>query len=96
MNEYEQATQNALSFQTLAGNAVLLEIGARLGLVDALLSQEKITVSEMAFRSGVSEDFVSAYYSALELCWIGAEPPESSFGNTLFCLSESFEVEPSW
>ena len=53
------------SAQTLAGKAILLEIGAKLGLIDPLLSQDEISVAKVAGDSGVAETFVSAYYSAL-------------------------------
>jgi len=51
--------------QTLAGNAVLLEIGARLGIVDPLFSRERVSVADVADQTGIEKQFVSDYYSAL-------------------------------
>jgi predicted O-methyltransferase YrrM len=61
MNELSQ--QGAA--QTLAGRAVLLEIGAKLGVLDPLLTSEEISVADVASRSGVKASLVSAYYLAL-------------------------------
>lgn len=51
--------------QDLAGKAILLEIGANIGILDPLVSQGEVCVSEVAKKAGVPEPFVSAYYTAL-------------------------------
>ena len=65
MNELDHSSYNNKSAQTFAGKAVLLEIGANLGLLDPLLSQEEISITEMANNLGIQESLVSSYYSAL-------------------------------
>jgi SAM-dependent methyltransferase len=57
--------RGANSAQTLAGRAVLLEIGAKLGILDPLLSDKEVSVKETASNSGLGEPLVAAYYSAL-------------------------------
>jgi methyltransferase family protein len=58
------ADVTAPNAQTLAGYAILLEVGASLGLIDPLL---KGTVSppQLSQRTGLSAPFVSAFYEAL-------------------------------
>jgi SAM-dependent methyltransferase len=51
--------------QTLAGRAVLLEVGARLGVLDPLLARPEVSVAEVAKECGVKRSLVNAYYEAL-------------------------------
>jgi predicted O-methyltransferase YrrM len=60
-----EPTENWRSVQTLAGNAVLLEIGARLGVLSGLPLQKEISVADAARTSGVEESVIAAYFSAL-------------------------------
>lgn len=67
--------------QTLAGKAILLEIGAKAGILDPLLSQREISVAEVATSSGVPESFVSGYYKALTHAGLAKIAAESTNGN---------------
>lgn len=58
------ATENA-SAQTLAGRAILLEIGAKLGVLAYLVEGEYTPVVDIAKRVGVTPELVSSYYAAL-------------------------------
>jgi SAM-dependent methyltransferase len=65
MNDTTHPTDTRPTAQTLAGRAVLLELGAQLGVLDPLLSQKEVSVSEVASKAGLSVSVVSAYYAAL-------------------------------
>jgi len=71
--------------QTIAGKAVLLEIGAQLGILDQLLSEREFSAAEVAGKSGVSESLVSAYYSAL--VHGGLACAAGSNGATTYCAA---------
>lgn len=66
--------------QTLAGKAVLLEIGAKAGILDPLLSQGEISVTEVARNSRVPEPFVSGYYKALTHAGLATTSAKSGNG----------------
>ena len=88
MNQPDAHDHHNGSAQSLAGKAVLLEIGAKLGLIDPLLSQGEISVTEVAGDSGVRESFVSAYYSALARAGLATASPLSSGGETHYSASD--------
>jgi SAM-dependent methyltransferase len=64
MSKPEKSNTHSSYAQTLAGRAILLEIGARLGILDPLLSNDSVSVMDIASSTGVKESFVSAYYAA--------------------------------
>ena len=76
-----------VSAQTLAGKAVLLEIGAKLGLVEPLLSQKEVSIAEMAINSGFQESLLYSYYSALTHAGLARACPTISNGTTYFSAS---------
>jgi hypothetical protein len=51
--------------QALAGRAVLLEIAARLGALEPLLSHKSVSIAQAADTSGVDPDYLAALYGAL-------------------------------
>jgi hypothetical protein len=51
--------------QALAGKAVLLEIGARVGALEPLLSHKTVSIAEAADASGVDPSFLAGLYAAL-------------------------------
>jgi len=87
MNEVNSSRCSQSSPQTLAGRAVLLEIGARSGLLDPLLSQKEVFVTEVADHSGVEESFVSGYYAALVHAGLAELLRKSSNGPSYYSSS---------
>lgn len=63
--ELEEYRSNKKVAQDLAGKAILLEIGARLMLINPLLMEERTYVPEVAVRSNVVPSFVESYYQAM-------------------------------
>lgn len=58
------ADTNPPNPQTLAGHAILLEIGASLGLIDPLM-RGPVSAASAALTAGLSRSFVDAFYDAL-------------------------------
>ena len=73
--------------QTLAGQAVLLELGAQLGLLDPLLSRREVSAIEAAKAAQIEEAFVSGYYDALASAGLAAASRENSNGAGRYCAS---------
>lgn len=65
MSQIGTGTPASSVAQDLAGKAILLEIGANVGILDPLVLQKEVSASEVAKKAGVPEPFVSAYYIAL-------------------------------
>jgi hypothetical protein len=66
MNDNREFRCSSDPAQALAGKAVLLEIGAKVGILDPLLSQKSdVSVTDVARAADVDEGFVAAYYAAL-------------------------------
>lgn len=65
MNSVDTVKREPSTAQTIAGRAVLLEIGAKLGVIDTFLSQKSVNVGEVARAAGVEPSMVAAYYAAL-------------------------------
>jgi len=80
MGESAGARHCERSAQTLAGNAVLLEIGAKLGILDVLLSRSDISVASAARKSGLNEPLVADYFSALAHAGLVRAVPRPSDG----------------
>jgi len=55
----------SLAAQDLAGKAVLLEIGARLGALDRLISRGHASIAEVASDSGIDPSFLREFYDAM-------------------------------
>lgn len=80
MTELGAVTTASGMAQALTGRAMLLEIGAKTGILDPLLSKEEISVAEVAKSSGVPEGFVSGYYTALAHAGLAKACTKSSNG----------------
>lgn len=65
MSEVHSVKYNNQSAQELAGAAILLEIGAQLGVIEPLVTSGVASVSEVASKTGVREAFIADYYRAL-------------------------------
>ncbi len=65
VNSMDLTRREPSSAQTIAGRAVLLEIGAKLGVIDTFLSQKSVNVGEAARAAGLERGMVAAYYAAL-------------------------------
>lgn len=82
-----------LSPQTLAGKAILFELGAQLGLLDPLLTEQKISVRHVAHHVDVKESFASAYYAALAQAGLAKLSAETANGEP--CYSASSDLADS-
>ncbi len=89
MTESDAVTTSGAA-QALAGKAILLEIGAKAGILNPLLGQEEISVGEVAKSSGVSESFISAYYKALTHAGLAKTCTKSANG-THFSASKNLQ-----
>ena len=75
MDNWQQERSPA---QNIAGRAILLEIGAKLGLLDGFLGHREIAVADVAKSSGVQLPFVSGYYAALTHAGLAQSSRETS------------------
>jgi hypothetical protein len=88
MNNWNQERSPA---QTIAGRAILLEIGAKLGILDALLAQREVVVADVAKSSGVQLSFVSAYYEALTHAGLATPGSKVSSENTHYAAAPDLQ-----
>src|SRR5262245_42768938 len=91
MSGLKESHSNSVA-QTLAGNAILLEVGARLGLLDPILSRAEISVPEVARTSGIEESLVFDYYSALTHAGLAGQCPDQPDGRR---FSKSRDLQKS-
>jgi SAM-dependent methyltransferase len=88
MGKQKKDSRRSSYAQTLAGKAILMEIGAKLGILDPLISQDSVSVSDIAASSGVKESFVSAYYSAISQAGMAMPYSENGDGNLRYKASQ--------
>jgi ubiquinone/menaquinone biosynthesis C-methylase UbiE len=81
----------SIEAQALAGKAVLLEIGARLGALDPLLSQRAVSIAEAAAASGVDAEFLGAFYCALTHAGLAQAGGRDANGAVAYSASPDME-----
>lgn len=65
------------SAQNLAGKSIVLEMGARLGVIDLLMQDEPFDAQRVVRVSGASRHFVESYLAALGKLGLAARVPDA-------------------
>ncbi len=90
MDSMDPARRETSSAQTIAGRAVLLEIGAKLGVIDTFLQQKSVSVGDVARAAGVDSSMVAAYYSALAHAGLARREGREDNGGTRYVAPPDF------